>query len=174
MNEINKKKLREIYGLNEGNACEDSSVIRRRKYHVYAAIWLARWMYYLQLLFLIIGAVFLLFPALGLDWYPFLLGIKASYVFTKNFNLLSFFFFFLFIVTTTFYIVIGFNVKNYPGGWDPTKQFGYPSPKQVVELELYPNTKKEEFVFWMDFIFGVLISTWPLLAVSLLSFLIMR
>ena len=174
MNEIDKKIMRKSFGLNDMWACEDPSILKRRKIHIAAACWLARWMYYLQALFLMIGLFFFLLPAFGLDWYLFVIGRPATYVLSDNFSVICFGFFFLFMSGTVLNIILSFNSKYYPGGWNPTEQFGFPNPKQVVELELYPRNKKEEFVFWVDYIFGILVSTWPLLVIGLLAFFVMR
>lgn len=54
------------------------------------------------------------------------------------------------------FIILNVMVKDYPGGWDPTKEWGFPSPKEIVEKSLYPERGREVFVFWVGIVFGVI------------------
>jgi hypothetical protein len=57
------------------------------------------------------------------------------------------------------HLILNWRVNDYPGGWHPTKQMVFPSPRLIVELELYPRTRKEEQIFWIGMVFGSLGTT---------------
>ena len=61
--------------------------------------------------------------------------------------------------------------RHSPGGWDVARQWGFPSPAQVVDRGLYPERPKERVFFWLNLTFGLLGSTlWLYLPFGVLAY----
>lgn len=151
----------------------DQQVLLRRPMHIASARWLAKWSYPLQFTFAVISFVVVLLPLLSTHWkeiieeIPFLAWIFNDF---SRFGPISLFL--LFIIVMPF-LILNCMVKHYPGDWDPTKQGGFPNPKQVVEMSLYPNTLKEEFVYWTSQFLGTVgTSLWMYLPFGVLAYCI--
>ena len=132
------------------------NVLRRRKYHIAYAKWLARWSYPLQGLFAAIGFFIVLLPALSNSWRTQVEAFFISGWIYHEFSTFGATSLTLLICITAPLIFQSWALKNYPGGWDPREKGAFPNPKQVVKLGLYPRTAKEEIVFWIEQIHGTI------------------
>lgn len=169
---MSKEQLRRVHGLREPEALADPNVLTRSKYHEAAAKWLAKWSYPLQVAFALIGFVIVLLPMFSKNWLAVIENTPVAGRIFHDFSTLSGWAMVLLFVLMVLWGILNWLVKNYPGGWHPTKQWGFPNPKQVVELELYPRLKREEFVFWVDIIFGATGTTLWMIFFGVLAFFI--
>jgi len=151
---LSKEQMRKIHGLTEQKGEADPAVIARRKYHEGAARWLAKWSYPLQAIFAISGFVIVLLPMFSKSWRAAIESIPIAGGLFHDFSTLSGWAMVLFLSLMAMFFMLNWKVKDYPGGWHPTKQWGFPNPGQVVEMELYPQTKREETIFWVSIAFG--------------------
>ncbi|WP_459724375.1 hypothetical protein [Sideroxyarcus sp. TK5] len=146
---------------------------RRRARQMAAAQWLAKWTYRLQALFASIGFFLVLLPVLNNQWREVIEAFALTAWIFRVFSTLTGGALILLGILMLLFLILNFMVKDYPGGWNPTKEWGFPSPKQVVERELYPRNRKEEFVFWIDIIFGIVGTTfWLYLPFGVLAYFI--
>lgn len=152
---LDKERLRTIYGIAEPTGSTDSAVLARRRFHKTAAMWLAKWSYPMQAVFALVGFVVVLLPMFSKNWRAVIESTPIVERVFHDFSSLSGCAMVLFFGLMAIFLVLNCLVNDYPGGWHPTKQWGFPSPKQVVEMELYPRLKREEVVFWIDIVFGI-------------------
>jgi hypothetical protein len=131
----------------------------RRAMQVAAAKWLAKWSYRLQGIFALLGFFIVLLPVFNKSWRGIIESCSlTAWIFHEFSTLKGFALLWLGFLLLLFFI-LNFNHKNLPGGWDITKEGGFPNPQQVFELGLYPRNSKEEFVFWIDFVLGTIGTT---------------
>lgn len=172
MNNLDRERVRRMWGLTEPDRPADPEVLRRRGHHETAAKWLAKWSYPLQALFAVIGFVVVLLPMLSKKWHAIIESTPVASRIFHDFSTLSGWAMVLFIALMAMLIFLDLRVNDFPGGWHPTKQWGYPSPKQVVEMTLYPRNKREEFVFWVAIVFGTAGTTIWMIFSGVLAFFI--
>jgi len=151
---LSKDRLRKIYGIPEPTGPADQAVLARRKYHEAAAKWLAKSSYPLQAVFALTGFVIVLLPMFSKNWRAVIENTPIAERIFHDFSSLSGSAMVLFLFLMGLYVVQNWWVNDFPGGWHPTKQWGFPTPMQIVRMELYPRNKREEFVFWVEIIFG--------------------
>lgn len=167
-----KDRLRKIHGIMEPTGPADQAVLARRQYHEAAAKWLARRSFLLQATFALVGFVIVLLPMFSKNWRAVIENTPVAGRIFNDFSNLSGWAMVLLFVLMVLWGIMNWRVKDYPGGWHPTKQYGFPSPKQVVELELYPRLKREEFIFWVDIVFGAIGTTIWMIFCGVLAFFI--
>lgn len=156
------------------NSPKHSMVVSPRKdAQIAAARWLAKWSRPLQISFATTGFSVVLMPVLSNPWKEVVVSLPvAGWVFNQ-FSTFGAWAMLLLGLLLTLFLILNIMVRDYPGGWNPTKEWGFPSPKQVVEKELYPRTRKEEFVFWVDIFFGAIGTTvWLYLPFGVLAYFI--
>ena len=152
---------------------DDSFISSRRARQMAAARWLAKWSYRLQALFASIGFFLVLLPALNNPWREIIEAFSLTEWVFRAFSTLSGGAIIWLGILMLLHLILNFMVKDYPGGWNPTKEWGFPSPQQVVEKELYPRNRKEEFVFWIGIILGTVGTTfWLYLPFGVLAYFI--
>ena len=149
-----KHRLTKNHGLTEPTEPADPAVLARRRFHKAAATWLAKWSYPLQAAFALVGFVVVLLPMFSKGWRAVIETTPVAERVFHDFSSLSGWAMVLFFVLLALFLVLNWRVNDYPGGWHPTKQWGFPNPKQVVEMELYPRLKREEFVYWIGIFFS--------------------
>lgn len=154
-----RDRTRKLWGLTLPDVPEDPSVMSRRRYHEAAAKWLAKWSYPLQAFFATAGFVVVLLPMFSKSWRAVVESAPIAGGMFNDFSTLSGWAMLLFLSLMTMFLILNWKVNDYPGGWHPTKQRGFPNPRQVVEMELYPRTHREEFVFWIGIVFGAVGTT---------------
>lgn len=169
--EMNADPKRETAGQGDGMMrAQSARTLNRKGIHVVFARLLAKWSYRLQAIFASIGFFIVLLPTLSEPWrvaiktFPF-----AAWIFNEFSTLGAGALLLVAIIMVPFFI-LNFMIKSYPGGWDPTKEGGFPGPKQIIEKELYPCNKREEFVFWVGIFLGFIGTTvWLYLPFGVLS-----
>lgn len=133
------------------------SVLRRRKYHIAAAQWLARWTVRLAWISALAALFLLLFPVLSKSWRTAVEAFPVTAWFFHDFSTIG-------PTAKTLLGLFGFayvyqvlNLKHFPGGGlDVTKEGGIPGTRVMSERGLYPNTRKEEAFFWSGFLVELL------------------
>lgn len=156
--------------MNESEQPADPGVLRRRKHQEAAARWLAKWSYPLQAFFAATGLIVVLLPMLLKSWRSTIENTPIAAHIFREFSTLSGWPMVLLFVLLALLLSLNWKVNDYPGGWHPTKQWGFPSPKQTVALELYPVTRAEERVFWVNFVFGTIGTSFWLLGFGVFAF----
>lgn len=162
--------------MNNDNGSQESQsqvgIQSRRKYHLAAAQWLARWMNPLLALCASIGFFIVLLPVIAKPWRKIIEGFSPTAWIFHEFSALSGVALIPFLVSITMHLILNARVKDFPGGWNPTREWGFPTPRQVVEKKLYPRNSREEFVFWVYIIGGTFGTTALLyLPFAILAFL---
>ncbi len=151
---ISKHMLRKMHGVPEPTGEADPAVLARLKYHVAAAKWCDKWLSYICSLFALTGFAVVLLPVFLKSWGAF---IQHTPIFSKIFHdyttlsglaLINFY-------PMIFLLICKISIiKNIPGGSMPVCTY-----HEVIEMELYPQTKKEEFAYWICIFFDVVAST---------------
>lgn len=160
---LSKEKRREIYGIKEPNEPSDIDVIARRPVHEALSKWELKWMNSIGFSCGVIALLTVLLPALFKPWKiivdDFLLLSTIHRMFT-TLNL-GLFFIVAFGACLHLYSASKIDGKKYSHHGYPINLSGVRSSQQVIDMELYPRTKLEERVFWIDLIGGVwLATTW--------------
>lgn len=175
MSEMDPKLMRRILGLGEVKEGGDPEVLARRKYHVFVAKWLAKWLPWLQVSAAIIGIVLIFLPAVWIEWRAHVIEIPVISGLFFDFHSIQGNYLLVFYFCIIMYIAVNFKAQDFPGGWDPKKQHRFPTSNEIVRLELYPVTKKEEFVFWLDSFTGFfVVPMWWLLLIGFISSIFAR
>lgn len=153
---------------------DDSSISSsRRARQMAAARWLAKWSYRLQALFASIGFFVVLLPVLNKSWRGIIETYSPTAWIFHEFSALGGWALLLLGVLLGAHLILNFMAKDYPGGWNPTKEWGFPSPAQIVEKRLYPQNRREEFVFWVGIFIGTVGTTfWLYLPFGVLAYFI--
>jgi hypothetical protein len=145
---LSKEVLRKIHKIPEPTEPIDPTVQARRKHHEAAARWLAKWHATLQAISALVGFLVILLPMFSKPWRAV---IESLPIVAKGFHDFSTFrggsLVLLFILIVLF-VVRNCQAKNILGWEDPTLSF-----RNIVEMELYPRTKKQEFAYWADICF---------------------
>lgn len=166
--EFTKEQLKRFHGVSEPPGPADPKVLARRKYHEAGARWLSKLSPRLHVLFFFTGLALVLLPALSTTWRA---AVEAIAVFEKiftdystfqgvalgNINLLS-----------AICILNLCQEKNLPWGCDADV-----TTKDILKLDLYPKSLKEESSFWTYFIFELTASSiWMFLPFGVISYFI--
>lgn len=155
---MDKYQRRKIYGIREPKEPADQDVVARRHIHEAMVRWELKWLNSLHFITFLLAIVIVLAPAISKRWREIIEAIPAvSWIFQEFSNLRFWPIFFLMIgLIFHFYSMSKIDGKNY-------SEHGYPinlphvrAPYQIIEAELYPRTKLEERVFWLDSLGGVL------------------
>lgn len=147
-------------------------VLARRPLHMRTARWLVRWQFPLQVAFAIAGLFLVLMPVL-LDFWHEIIDEHAitAWVYEEFSRMGLVAVGWLVFLVCGPYLALHLMAQHYPGGWNVRQQWGFPSPTQIVERELYPRTLREECVFWVAMVMDVLgTSLWLYLPFGVLAF----
>lgn len=150
------ERQRRLWVLDENTAPADPEVVGRRKYHEGTAKWLAKWAYLPHALFAATGFFVVLLPALSKTWHEIIVNIPIAARIFHDFSTLSGWALALLGAEVTLSTILHFMGDDYPGGWHPAKQRGYPTLRETTYLELYPRTRAEERIFWVRIAVGEL------------------
>jgi hypothetical protein len=163
---LSKERLRKIHGVADHTNPTDQSVIARRKFHESAAKWLSKWLVPMQALFGFIGFFVVLLPVLLKPWRalvedtPLLAQVFHDYSTFSGWALIN-----LYIGMLTAIVKI-YWAKHSPGG-------SILSYRDVVHLQDYPRTKKEEVFFLADAVGTILVTTvWLFLPFGVIAYFI--
>lgn len=165
---LSKEKLRKIYGVKTVKVIEDPVVISRRIYHKFFARWCAKWCNSIIIIFSYIGFFLLILP---MFWKDLRIFIENTWIIRKFFYDFS-----TFTGTSliALYFLIGLfilkNLLQLNSFTSPSTSLTY---KNIVEMELYPVTKKQELIYFVDIIYGIIAAPmFVLFLFSLFAFLI--
>jgi hypothetical protein len=140
---LSKDVLRKIHKIPEPTEPIDPAVQARWKHHEAAARWLAKWDATLQVISALIGFFVVLLPMFSKPWRAV---IESIPIVAKVFHDFSTFrggsLVLLFILIVLFFAKSS-QIKNRPGGECFPLTY-----RNIVEMELYPRTKKQEFAYW--------------------------
>lgn len=131
---------------------------KRRAKQIAAAKWLTKYMYPMQLYSALIGFFIVLLPLFSRPWRGIVEAFPLTAWIFRDFSGLKGWAMVLFGLLMLGHMILNWKVKDYPGGWNPTKEWGFPTPQQVVEKELYPRNEKEVFVFWVDVVYRTMLN----------------
>ncbi len=148
---MDKELLRKITGVPEPTGPSDPSVLARRKTHIELAKWCIKWRPTVLLLSCIFGVVFIVLPAISASWRSVIEKIPPlAVIFYSYASLKGALFWVHFLLIMGMSTLLNFFDKYKPGGiWV------HITLSEIVEMELYPRTKKEEFAYWLVFLYGV-------------------
>jgi hypothetical protein len=165
---LSKDRLRKIHGVAEPTGPADQAVLARRKYHEAAATWLARRSYILQAIFAAIGFVVVLLPIFSRSWRTVIESTPiARWVFHDYSTFSGLAMVNLYILMALF-LIRSWQIKSLPGGAAFSLTY-----RNVVDMELYPRTKREELAYWTDISFGFVGTTlWLFLPFGALAYFI--
>jgi len=151
---------------------ESQSVKARRIYHVTITQWEAKWLPWLQAAGALVGFVIVLLPAMSKGW---LVAIEEIGFLRFIFEQFSSFGNLVIVILTLYAITnaIGSLMwkHSYPG-WNARKEGGMPNAKQILERKLYPATRKQEFIFFVYVVQGLLIPFFVAMLFGVLAFFI--
>lgn len=165
---LSKDRLRKMHGIPEPTGSADPAVLARRRFHETAAKWLARWSYPLQAAFALIGCVVVLLPTLSKNWRSVIENTPVAARIFHDFSTLSGWAMVLFFVLMAMFLIWNGLRSRLPAGRN-----SFLTNRDIVEMELYPRNKKEEFIYWVDFGFAVTGTTlWLFLPFGVLAFFI--
>jgi hypothetical protein len=163
---LSKDRLRKIHGIPEPTGPVDPAVLARLKFHEAAAKWCAKWLTPLQVFFAFTGFFVVLLPVLLQPWRsvveaaPFLAQVFHDYSTFSGWALLNLFVGMLTALAKTYW-------PKYSSGGSML------SYKDIICLEAYPRTKKEEVAFWIDVVGTILVATvWLFLPFGVLAYFI--
>ena len=144
------------------------SVLRRRKYHIAAAQWLARWAARLAWISAFAALFLLLFPVLSKSWRTAVEAFPVTAWFFHDFSTLGPTARALLGILGGSFLYQALNLKHFRGGGlDVAKEGGIPGVTFMSERGLYPNTRKEESIYWVSFLLELLCYTVGVLYVPL-------
>lgn len=165
---FSKDRLRKIHGISEPTGPTDPAVLARRRFHEAAANWLARWSYPLQAVFALIGFVVVLLPMFSKSWRSVIEKTPVAGRIFQDFSTLSGSAMLLFFFLMGLFLIWNGLQSRLPAGRNTFLTY-----RDIVQMELYPRNKKEEFIYWIDFVLAVTGTTlWLFLPFSVLAYFI--
>jgi hypothetical protein len=147
INAPGKERLRQIYGVEDPTTPPDLSVLARRKYHEAIAKWQVKWLTLAQPIFGLLGLLIVLLPLFLERWRRVIESTPVVAHVFQDFSTFGVWTKALFPVLGPMVLLIGKGYQS--GGWDSKKQRRVPFVNQVVNLELYPRTRREEISFYI-------------------------
>jgi hypothetical protein len=143
---VDKEVLKKLYGVNGDANAVDISVISRKDKHEKMAVWMAKWMPHLTAISIFTSIFFILLPAIIKKW---ALIVNESFILGYIFNSYSTF---SGIAKVNICIIVLFIFFKNFANVKKIKQINIPY-EDVVAMQLYPNTKKEEFFYYLNLFF---------------------
>lgn len=142
-----KERLRDLHGIADSTALIEQAVLARRAYHQAAIKWLARWSTSLQTSFALIGLFFVLLPTIINDWRTIVEKTPIAAKVFRDFSSLRGSAIVLFFFLMSIFLIWNALKKNLPA-----RRIPFLTYRDILEMELYPQNRKEELTFWVDFI----------------------
>lgn len=163
-----KERLRKLHGVIDSTTLIEQAVFARRAYHEAAIKWLARWSTSLQISFALIGLLFVLLPTIINDWRVIVEKIPIAAHIFRDFSSLSGSAMILFFFLMTVFLIWN-SLKNSL----PARRTPFLTYRDIAEMELYPQNRKEELAFWVDFILATSGTTlWLFMPFGVLAYFI--
>ena len=161
MKQLSKEQWRKIYGMREPKDPADPNVIARRALHVSITKWELKWVTRLHLISVFLAFAIVLLPALNKTWYGLIASIPIFQWIHRAFSNFSGVFFLslaagLFIHSYSHRKLDG---KNYSEYGYPINLSGVRSTKNIAQGDLYPRTRLEENIFYVDCAGGIWAAT---------------
>ena len=154
---ISKLMLRKMHGVPEPTDEADPAVTARLKYHVAAARWCDKWISCFYYLFALIGFTVVMLPVMLKSWGAFIQNTAfLSKIFHDYSTYTGLAMINIFTLVFIFFVRQSL-IKNIPGGMMSVYTY-----RDVMEMELYPRTKKEELAYCVSIAFDVAKSTVPI------------
>lgn len=149
---LSKEQWRKMYGIREPKDPADPDVVGRRKLHETIARWEIKWLGPLHVISGLLAFLIVLLPAFSKSWKSLVTMAPIIASIQKEFS--------SFGGIAIFLLAIGLFCYFYPASKIDGKnysEYGYPinmshvrSSRSVINGELYPRTKIEERIFWID------------------------
>ena len=159
MQNIDKERLRKILGVREPKDPPDPEVIARRGVHEAIAKWELKWLTKLHIISAFLAFLIVLLPAFSDFWLGLVSDLSLLFI-HNDFTSLGFMSRMYLIVALPLYV---YNMKKIDG--KIYSEYGYPfnlshvrTPENIVHAELYPRTKIEEKIFFIDCFMGIWIA----------------
>lgn len=165
---MDKERLRRFHGIPESTSQADLKVLSRRRFHEKGAKWIAKWSGRISIFFVLVGFFVVLLPTLSKSVRNIIVEVPVVSTFFHDYSTLSGVALVSFFILAFFAVASGLISKSSLGGCLPLGV----TYKEVVVLELYPMTKKEELAFWINLIYSAFGSTIFFLPFSILAFFI--
>lgn len=167
---FDRQQRLKMRGLTEVPGPADPVVIGRRKYHEAAAKWCAKWFPVLQLGLVLISFFIVFLPVIAKPWRVFIEATPVlSYIFYSYSKFRGLLPINLCIVSIVPLVAL-FTYKDLPGG---SKNAPIIYLKDVFEMELYPQTRKQEIAYWINMSANFLLATgWLIMPFGILAFFI--
>lgn len=122
----------------------------------------------MQVTFALVGFVIVLLPTLSKNWRAVIEKTPVAAQVYQDFSSLSGLAMLLLYFLMGLFLVWNGLKNKLPAGQTPLL-----SKKDIVEMELYPRNKSEEFAYWLDFVLSVTGTTlWLFLPFGVLAFFI--
>lgn len=164
---FSKNQLRKMHGIPESSTPGEPSVLARRKLHESAARWCDRWLTLIHIYFFIFGFSTILLPTLARPWRlmiestPLLSEVFHSYSSLSGISIIN--------IGTLIAIFTARNLFRPPSGQPTILTYS-----MIINMEIYPKTKREEVAYWLDIIFGVAsVTLWLFLPFGTIAHLIL-
>lgn len=165
---LSKDRLRKIHGVSESTAPADQAVLARRKYHEVAANWLARISFFLHAIFAAIGFAVVLLPILSRSWRAIIESTPLVRVVFHDYSTFGGLAMVNLYILMALFLIRNWQIKSLPGGAAFSLTY-----RNVVDMELFPRTRREEFAYWADISFGFVGATlWLFLPFGVLAYFI--
>jgi hypothetical protein len=155
---MSNERFRQLYDLRESAEPADPEVLNRRWLHQAIAKWESKWLSRLGAATFVAAFLVVLLPVLLRPWRNIIERTPiASYVFHEltNIGWLEVLLFLAMVLMLNYYSSSKIDGKTYSEHGYPINISGVRSAKNVVEYELYPRTKTEENVFFVDSFSGI-------------------
>jgi len=164
MRRMSKERWRELHGIREPKDPADPAVLGRRHWHEASARWMVKWNDRIWLISGTTAFVVVLLPVLLDPWRAVVMNtpvLAAVYLEFSEFGEWMFIFLAM-MLAAAFYPASKWDGKKYSEYGYPINLQGIRSSQNILFAELYPRTKLEERVFWVDKLGGILISLFGL------------
>ena len=165
---LSKERLRKMYSIPEYSGPVNPAVIARRRHHERAAKWMAKIHPNLETIAVSIGFFLVLLPILSRDWRAVIEDIPVVSTIFRDYSTLTGVAIVNFFLIALFGFLLTIFEKHRPSQGRPGVTF-----KHFIDMELYPNTSKQEFVYWLETISRVVIpSAFIYIPFGILAFII--
>ncbi|WP_149028957.1 hypothetical protein [Serpentinimonas barnesii] len=158
MKRMSKERWRELHGIREPKDPADPAVLGRRHWHEAIARWEVKWLNRFWVISGTAAFVVVLLPVLLDPWRAVVMNTPVLAAVYLEFSGLGGWLYFLLamMLATAFYSASKWDGKKYSEYGYPINLQGVGSPQDILFAELYPRTKLEERVFWVDSLGGLL------------------
>lgn len=148
------------------------SVLRRRRYHIATTQWEEKWLPWLQTTGALIGFFVVLLPVIVKGWLVIIEEIIVLRFIFEQFSTLGNLVVTILLLYAITSAIISIMWGNSFPNWNIRIEGGLPSSQNILEKNLYPTTKKQEFVFYIHVLQGLLTPFFVVMIFGVLAFFI--